>query len=473
MRNLWAKVRAFFAKLVGAATIPVEVANSDTLIATWAEIYRAKAPWLPYSYVTMDAVKRTRTRFTLNMAKVLCSEMAGLVLSEPPEVDAGELVKAVLERELFFDNFKMTTEMQGALGGQALKLYTDGDDAGRKIRLDFVKAMNFIPLSWDNADVLEAAFLDRRVKGNKKYVRVETHRKAPGGYAITSKAFDEDTGIEVPLDTLWPGVESEVTLAISRPLFVYLRNPEANNLDSESPLGISLYANALDTLQIIDITFDSLKTEIVMGRQRVAIPGTMAKGYIDIETGKRKLGFDPTEEAYIKLEGDDAENMKPVDLSGQLRVEPYKQAIQTALDLLSVQTGFSAGYFSFDGLSVKTATEVVAENSKTYKTIQAYRDILDRGLKNLFRAMNELGKLYGIAGATDAEPNLVWNDGVIEDRNSEMAYHRDLVGAKLEDKLSAIMKIHGIDKKAAQDMLDRINKENVTITNAALFGSEA
>lgn len=471
MRNLWAKVRAFFAKLVGAASIPVEVANSDTLIATWWDVYRAKAPWLPYSYVTMDGVKRQRTRFSLNTAKVVCAELAGLVLSEEPDVDAGTVVADILRRELFWTNFRQALEMQAALGGQALKLYTSGDGTDRRINIDFVKANNFIPLTWDNADVTEAAFLDRRVKGDKRYVRVETHRREGSGYVITSKAFDEQTGQEVSLDTMWPGVEPRVTIAMSRPLFVYIKNPEANNLDPESPLGISIYANALDTLQSIDLAFDSFRTEIVMGRQRIAIPGLMAKGYLDLETGKRKLGFDPTEEAYIKLEGDDADKMKPVDLSGQLRVDPYRIAIQINLDILAMQIGFSAGYFSFDGKSVKTATEVVAENSKTYKTVQAYRSVVDRELKNLFAAINELAKLYDIKGSVSVEPNIAWDDGVIEDRNTKMKYHSDLVNAKLEDRVSAIMAVHGIDEAAAKSMLDRINAENVTITNASLFGA--
>lgn len=471
MKGLWEKVRAFLAKLFGVGTMPVEVSNSDALIASWWDVYRAKAPWLPYSYVTFDAVKRTRTRFSLNVAKVICAEMAGLVLSEEPAVDAGPVVADVLKRELFWANFRQALEVQGALGGQALKLYTSGDGESRRINIDFVKANNFIPLAWDNAEVYEAAFLDRRIKGDKRYVRVETHKRVPGGYVITSKAFNEQTGIEESLESMWPGVAPEVTVAIDRPLFVYIRNPEANNLDPESPLGISLYANALDTLQAIDLTFDSLKTEIVMGRQRIAIPGLMARGYLDPETGRHKLGFDPTEEAYIKLEGDDADKMKPVDLSGQLRIEPYRQAIQINLDLLAMQTGFSAGYFSFDGASVKTATEVVSENSKTYKTIQAYRDVVDRELKNFFMAINALAKVYEIAGSVEVEPTIAWDDGVIEDRNSKMKYHADLVGARLEDRVTAIMKVHGIDEAAAEAMLEKINAENVTITNAALFGA--
>ena len=213
--------------------------------------------------------------------------------------------------------------------------------------------------------------------------------------------------------------------------------------------------------------------EILLGRQRIALPGVVMRSYIDPEDGKRKKGFDPTDEAYIRLEGDDADKLKPVDLSGQLRVEQYRQGIQTLLDILSVQTGFSAGYFSFDGTSVKSATEVVSDNSKTYKTMQAYREALDVGLKHVFRVINALGTLYGIPGATVTDPLIAWNDSVIESRDAKAAYWTSLVTAKLTDKVSALKAIHGLDDAGAEAMAAKIKDENAAVTSASLFGTGA
>lgn len=468
MMKLWTLVKAFFKSIVGGPKIPPEVANGDTTIAKWWEIYKANAPWLPYQYTTFDGVRRSRQRLTLNPAKMFCSEMAGLVLSEPPSVQAGAFVDAILEKELFWTNLRQALEYQGALGGQAIKPYKQGDE----ISLDFVKAQNFIPLTWDNSQITEAAFLDRRVKGDKAYVRVETHRRnEPGtGYVIKSEAFDEQTGKSVPLGDLWLDVEESVEVVSTEPLFVYIRNPEANNIDPESPLGISLFANAVDTFQLLDFAFDGLRTETVLGRQRVAMPATLMRGYLDPETGTRKLGFDPTDEAYLRVEGDDANSMKPTDLTGQFRPELFNLEIQALLDLAAVQIGFDAGYFSFDSAGIKTATEIISENSHTYKTIAAYRDSLDRGLKHLFRVLNYLGRLYKAPGTQDGEAVIVWDDGIIEDRNARADYHEKLVGAKLEDRVTAIMKVHGIDEAAATVMYEKINKENATINDASIFG---
>jgi A118 family predicted phage portal protein len=469
MKSLWLKVIQFLAKIFGVQVVPPEVSNNDVLVASWFEIYQGKATWLPYDFITSDGKKRNRKRFTLNMAKMVCSEMAGLVLAETPDLEVSEGVKDVIKKENFWKNFRKHLEFQGANGGQAIKIFKEDENIG----LDFVLAQNFIPLSWDNSIVTEASFIDRRTKGNRSFVRVETHKKAKQdidgrvaeGYLVTSRAFDELTNLEVSLENLWPGVEAEVFIEIDEPLFVYMSNPEANNFNPQSPLGISIFANAIDTLQSLDYAFDAFRTEILLGRQRIALTSSVMRGYTDPDTQKKKYGFDPTDEAYIRLEGDDTDKFKPTDLSGQLRIQPLIQAIQLGLNILAVQCGFSSGYFSFDGVSVKTATEVVSENSKTYKTIQAIKDVADEGLKHLFRIIDKINAIE------PKEPNIIWDDGVVEDRNSKAVYYEGLVAAKLEDQVSAIMKIHGLDKDAATEKAALINKAQSEKVNS-LFSNE-
>lgn len=470
MREIWAKIIAFLAKLFGAKT-PPEVTGADLNILHWWDIYRNKSDWLSYDFVTADGRKRNRKRFTIGMAKIACSEIAGLVLAENPEVDAGELVDQVIRAESLWDNLRKTSEYQAALGGQVLKVgIGKGRNGDAQISLDFIKAQNFIPLTWDNTSITEAAFVDRRSVGGKSLSRVETHKRANGSYIISNKAFDEATGQEVSLAAFGDEIEPEVTIAIDRPLFAYIRNPEANNIEPESPLGISIYANSMDTLQALDLAFDGMKTEILTGRQRVALPGLLMRPYLD-ENGEKRLGFDPTDEAYIRLEGDDADKMKPTDLSGQLRMDQWRSAIQTLLDVFSIQTGFSAGYFSFDGKAgVKTATEVISDNSKTFKTMQAFRENLDEGLKHIFAVINKLGIMYQIAGASTTAPNIAWNDGVIEDRNSRASYWTDLHNNKLVDRITALQHIHGISEEAAAKMSKAISDETATTSADMLFG---
>lgn len=468
---MWKSVFTFLAKIFGAKTIPPEVNGSDENIEQWHNVYRCKSPWLSYDYVYADGVKRTRKRMSLNAAKIVCGELAGLVMAEAPEVKASPLVEKVIKGEDLWKNLRQTTEYQAALGGQILKVCLEAKD--NEIGLDFVRAPNFIPLAWDNTMVKDAAFLDRRVKDGKAMVRVETHRKTETGYTITNRVFDVQTGLEVRLELFDEELLPEYEVPTELPLFVYIPNPEANNIELESPIGISVYANALDTLQTLDIAFDGMKTELIMGRQRILVPSLVARTYTD-KDGKQKRGFDPTDEAYVILQGDDKDAAKITDISGQLRMEQFRNAIQTTLDLLSVQVGFSAGFISFDGSGgLKTATEVISDNSKTYKTIAAFRDNLDRGLKHIFNVINQLGTVYGIEGAVIGETEIVWDDSVIEGRDQRAAYWTGLYGAKLADPVSALIGIHGISKEEATVMHEAIKKDSATVGAADLFGGGA
>lgn len=484
MNTLWAKILGFIAKLFGANVAPPEVLGSDQNLENWWAVYRSKAPWLSYDYVTADAKKRNRRRKTLNGAKIVCSELAGLVMAEEPLVDAGDLVDQVIERHRLWDNLKKTVEYQAALGGQAIKVTIEPGETGdqTEIGLDFVKAMAFVPLVWDNSRVVEAAFIDRRVIDKKTLVRVETHRRGygptspdqdggpvptgPEGYVITNRVFDEQTQLEVPLSTFDSGLVPEAFLPVTKPLFAYIRNPEANNIDPESPLGMSVFGNAMDTLEVLDLAYDAFKTEILMGRQRVAIPGLIMRGYVDPETKERRMGFDPTDEAYVRFEGDDTAKLVPTDLSGQLRVEELRRAIQTNLDLLSIQTGFSPGYLTFDGTgALKTATEVISDASKTFKTVAGLRGALDQGLKAIFAVINELGAVYNIPGAVSTEPQITWDDSVIESRDARADYWLKLLQGKLTDRSTALMQVHGITEEAAKAMADKIKNETAVVVD--------
>ena len=468
MSRIWAKVIAFLGKVLGIKSIPKEIANSDTLVSNWWDIYSSHASWLPFTYVTSDGAHRKHTRRTLNPAKMICSEIAGLVLAEPPEVDAGELVADVIEREALWQNLRRYLEYQVAMGGQAIKARPENG----KIVLDFVTALNIIPLSSDNKTVKEASFIDRRTSGDKSYIRVETYKREGSGYRVTSRAFDETTQLEVPLATLWPDVAPDVFIEIDEPPFVYMANPEANNIDPESPMGISAFHNAEDALKGIDIAFDEFVWEVESGARRIAIPGTCMRRYLDTDSGQYKQGFNPGDRVFMRLEGDDAEKFKPTDLTTDIRTQQFIDAINFKLKLAASLCGFDAGYFTFDGQSMKTATEIISENSHTYKTREAYRDVLNAGLMQLFRVINKLGKIYGIAGATDADPNIVWDDGIIEDRNSRAKYHEDLYAQGLEDRVSAIKAIHGLDNEAAQAMADKIKGEKSVVMDAFAPGGK-
>ena len=61
-----------------------------------------------------------------------------------------------------------------------------------------------------------------------------------------------------------------------------------------------------------------------------------------------------------------------------------------------MQLGVSAGMFTFDGKSMKTATEVVSENSDTYQMRNSIVSLVEISLKELVISICELAKANGI-----------------------------------------------------------------------------
>jgi len=439
--------------------IPASVATRQEAIEAWFDAYKMQAPWLEYTYRTVDGKTKTRRRLSLNAGKLVCKELNSLVFSESPTITTDPAISEVLDQNDFLTNLQEFSEYVLALGGGAMKIRYDG----AKIIIDFVKAHNFIPLSWDNKRVTEASFISHMTKDKKKVSLVETHRKVGASYVITNTMYEEETGRKLPLpDDIVP----ESTILVDTPLFSYVKPAIANNFDPESPLGISMYGNAMDTLQALDIAFDSLNSEIVLGKKRIIVPANAIRTIVD-ENGKMVRYFDASDEVFSALNIDDEEALKIQDNSVELRIEEIRLAIQTLFDILSIQVEFSAGTISFDnGGSVKTATEVISDNSKTFKTKKSYENNLGTSVVQLLDSMRSLIREYSLGTTTDTEYNIVFDDSVIEDRNAKATYWINLYASGLAPLALVLEKIHGISKEEAEKMaltLESGKKEEVSL----------
>jgi A118 family predicted phage portal protein len=239
-------------------------------------------------------------------------------------------------------------------------------------------------------------------------------------------------------------MDEEVTVETEKSLFTYFRTPDANNLDDNSPLGISIYANAMETLHAIDICFDSFVREFRLGKKRIIVPARMIRKVVDPQTGQQLRYFDATDETYEALSTDDPDQLKIQDNSVELRVEEHVAALNAFLNLFCLQIGLSAGTFSFDvSGGLKTATEVVSENSKTYKTVKNFQAQVAPSVKDLVDAIIQVASLYDMTwegqsiralAARGYEIKVTLDDGITQDRQTNINEGITLVGAGLMSK---------------------------------------
>jgi len=436
------------------------------LIDTWKNLYKGyHEPFHQIKYHTIEGQK-TRRMDTMNMAKTSAAEMASLVYNEKCEISIGDdenetalFINDVFKKDKFDKKFQDFLEYSFAMGGMVIKPYVENGE----IKLSFITADCFIPISWSNETITEGVFVNEIQRGNKKYTLLEWHTWEGGIYTVTNELYESETGTDlgrkVNLSILYPGLEPVLGIPkIKKSIFVYFKPNTANNIDTQSPLGIPLYANALDTMRSIDTAFDSFHREFRLGKKRILVPEAMIRTVVD-QDGNMQRYFDATDETYEAFAGD-MDDTEMRDISVVLRVEEHIAAINALLNLFSMQTGFSSGTFVFDGQSMKTATEVVSEQSKTFKSKQSHEVIIESGLIELIESILAIAETYELFASKDElEISVAFDDSIAEDKSAEIDKQVLLVNAELQSKKRAIRKIFGVTDDEAMEIITEIVEE--------------
>lgn len=491
MKGLFNKMRRWIGMIFSRNKQIEEIVKTQVdqqhydLIDKWKAIYAGNyEPFSKDSYTTVNGVK-TRKRQSLNLAKVSTQKLAKLVFSEKVKISFNdetfeENIKELLKQNRFYKVFQGKVEKMFALGGLILKanpkLKPDGE---YKLIISYVTPDCFIPITYENDEISEGVFLTITKKGDKTYCLFEFHQwknvevegELQRVLEIKNELYEEDKTTannnltqakKVPLDTLYEDLEERVIIEdLTQPLFQYIKPNIANNFDLQSPLGISIFANAIDTLNAIDVAFDSFMREFKLGKRRIIVPSAAVRTAIDPETGLSHRYFDADDEVYEAMNFSDPEKQKPVDATVGLRVNEHVDAINALLKLYGMQIGVTPNTFTFDGTGIKTATEIVSENSETYQTKQINEQVLEEGLTKFFHTLGEVAYLYDIfeMPKENYEIEFYWDDSVIKDRESDSNFYIKLKNAGLMPGYKTLMKILDLTEEDAKEWIKETQEE--------------
>lgn len=421
---------------------------SDRL-ARWDEIYRGGGDW---RWTRRGGIKGgTRRVAALNAARAVCAELSRLCFSEGTELigadeESERFIGRVLAENGFYERFPDFLEKVFALGGGVIRVYWDGG-----VKLDFVTADRFIPTKWDGRNITGGAFGSFVTSGGKSYILAETQEMTGEGCVIENRLMRTD-GSRAELSDVYPDLlEKSVISGIKRPLFVYF-GAGSGMVPQCAPLGSSVFAGAEDTLKNLDIVFDSLGREFVLGKKRIIVPYYAVRGEYD-ENGELKQYFDVNDEVFQALSASDTDELKISDNTAELRVTEHTEAITALLDLLCMQTGLSEGTLAYRSGTIRTATEVVSRNSRTYRTQCFYRRMITLGVARVAENICLLGKMSGQLSAGAAETaSLRFADGVCEDEGTRTDRAVKLYSAGLISRGRALSQIYGISLDEARRM---------------------
>lgn len=395
-------------------------------------------------YSGQGTYKRCR-RKSLGMAKKLSEDIADLLLNERVKIHISnqatdEYVQQILEANQFLVLGNDYQERKAYTGTVAYVPYLDNikveDGSGRvlagEIRISYVSAENIFPISWSNGTVMEVAFTFVRTVNRKKYVHVQFHQIEEGQYVIENTILECEAGSREGKELSpeeWKQLKPFQNLAdrletgTLEPQFVIDKLNIVNNADQDesNPMGVAVFANAIDTLRKLDTEYDSYYNEFDLGRKRIFVAPEM------LYNADGSPAFDPEDTVFYRLPEEYAEKGEGkslVEVNMELRAEEHSRAINDDLNYLSLKCGFGTERYRFDGREAKTATEVISVNSDLYRRLKKHEIILDSALRELIQIIIRLGNVLGKELDPEAEVVIDFDDSIIEDKQAERQQDR-------------------------------------------------
>ena len=384
-------------------------------------------------------------RHSLGMAKKVCEDMADLLLNERVTITIADqttdaFVKGVLETNTWEELGNEFQEWKSALGTVAYVVYIKdavvdeaGNMTGGSVGINYVEAAHIYPTSWQNKVITECIFTFPKTYKRKKYVHFQYHRieDVPGEnrkqYVIENTVVENTSGSgreltpdqweEIPT---FSGLAERIETGSDQPLFIIDRLNMVNNADDDTtnPMGVSLFANAIDIIRKIDLEYDSYANEFSLGRKRIFV----APEFLSNTNGSPV--FDPNDSVFYELPEDyfkNAESKEAIrEINMELRIEEHSKAINDDLNWLSFKCGFGTDRYKFEAGSVKTATEVISENSDMYRSLTKHELVLNRVLIQLIQTIIRAGISIGIPGLQEnTDVTIQFDDSIIEDKVTE------------------------------------------------------
>lgn len=365
-----------------------------------------------------------------------------------------KVINECLEQNGFLDNANNLMQLTKALGTGAFVPYLDNG----VLRINYMNATNIVILSANKREIREILFwnIEKTLKGQELTINAHILDKNEN-YIIYNRKYvkTHDNYQKVDLGDM-EKIETHSVV----PKFAVIYTPEVNNLDINSPYGISCYANALDNIIAIDRAYDSLENEIWLGRKRVYVPTNAAKFNVD-EEGNTTPIFDPSDVTFYGVPENDSKEMLK-ESSFDLRIDQLTSALQAQLNLYTSKVGLGHNYYKFkDGEAYVNTDNVMSSNSDVYRKIKKQENVLTKAITQLCYAIAEL---VGISSSFSV--SVYYDDTIIEDKDkirtqaqieyntgliSKAQYYRDVYKLKDQEAL-----------QFATQMMEEIKSQTIT-----------
>lgn len=465
--------------------------NSEyyTRISQWRDWWQGyHQPFHQFKEQGSDGAIRSRDMYTLKMAKKVCEDWASILLNEKTQIVIDDKVSsefvqgkdgmggifaqndfwvkanALIEKAFYSGTGAIVLRLEGmrVQGGTVLR------DSQTQIRLEYLPAMNIIPLTVKQGRVTEAAFVSEVLQKGKQFIYLETHQLTDKGYRISNQYFEErnETLSPVPLPK---ELIEQIQTGTDIPLFAIIEPNIVNNIDNNLGLGISVFANAIDNLKGVDLAFNNFCRDLKLGGKKVFLNKSLTQ---QDDKGVIITPDDVAQQLFLTM-GDEDLNIDADALihefNPDLRTEANKEAIQGQLDYLSFKCGLGTKHYQFNVGSIVTATQYMGDKQELIQNASKHYIIVERALQDIVKAILWIGAaILGQPVQPEARVIVTFDDSYVIDKESERLRDQQEIRDGIMQRWEYRMKWYGEDEATAKKMTGG----NMT-NEQLLFGGEA
>ena len=379
-------------------------------VELWVKLFENKAPWLN------NNVK------SLNLPSAIAGEIARMVTLELKSEITGSGRADFLNEvyQLFLENLRVNTEYACAKGGIVFKPYIKGEN---ELAIEAIQANKFYPTEFDSrGKIIGGIFVAQKIINNVYYTRLEYQRFIGDEYVIDNLAFrstEKDIlGNAVSLTSVdeWAEIEPRVVIQdLDRPLFSYFKIPLANQIDADSPLGVSVYSRAVDLIEEADKQYSRILWEFE--GSELAIDADITA----LQTAKnnQKIGLPKLKDRLFRATGQSKDGSFYQVFSPQIRDTSLFNGLNKILQKIEFVCGLAYGTISDPQSIEKTATEIKQGKQRSYANVSDIQKALEDALEDLIYTLNAFCSLYELAPAGEYETSYKWDDSIIVDAEAE------------------------------------------------------
>ena len=386
-------------------------------------------------------------------------------LCEVVEINAGggnesqfHFVNQILQKNQFETQYRRQLELTAAEGTVACyvslqngELYTDNSIQGGEIRLNYVGALGFVPLTVENDEVLEAAFISEDFHNTEKETTVVLcTRNEAGSYQYETRVFDL-YGVELKEK------RNSIALGNIKP-FAVMRTAEVNNLPDMEGFGYPKLWSVIPVLYALDCAFTVLLGDIETAEKITLINEMLCK--FD-SNGEPITPNDQMKRRFVLLgEKLPAQDDLVHEITPEIRIVALKDTIELLLSLLSMQFGYGTKKYQFNGAQITTATQYIGERQDQMQELNKQRKQAEQYITGIIRAILWFeNTFHGANWEIEVAPEIEFDDSYITDKQTLLAEMRNDIAAGIGGvnviKLYLMEKYNLEEKEALQWAMDR------------------